>query len=104
VPEEETPEFAKSLELVQLPGGYYNVVNAETGEPINDKGLRYDAAVTLIEEQGYEVEDDGTVVPKEGDEEDGDDADDDGDGDPEGSEEEKEDGDDDEGEDEEEED
>ena len=85
----ETPEFKKSLELVARPGGYYNVVNTETGEPLNDKALRYEQAVEFVEDKGFEILDDGTIVSKEGDEGDGNDEEDQ---DEEDQDEEKEDG------------
>ncbi len=77
------PKFEKSLELVSLPGGYYNVVNSDTGEPLNDKGLRHEAAADLVEAEGFVITDEGTIVPQE-EEVDGDDQNDDPDDDEDG--------------------
>lgn len=43
-------EARSNLELVKLGGGWYDVVNKDTGEKVNESSLRYDDAVTLAGE------------------------------------------------------
>lgn len=45
--QEKEPEPKQNLRIESVGGGWYNVVNAETGNPVNDKKLRKQEAEEL---------------------------------------------------------
>lgn len=48
--EENKNVISDRFELMHKGGGYYDVVNKETGKPVNDTGLRKEDAKLLIDE------------------------------------------------------
>ena len=53
---EEAQKTKKVYRVMAKGGGYNNVVDCETGETINEKGLRDDDAVALVESLGGELD------------------------------------------------